>query len=52
MYGLSVRKLDLLHNDHTPKADWIIVRSPSTKRLSRNLERAADVPGPLGCRCK
>src|SRR5678810_321956 len=24
MYGLSVRKLDLLHNDHTPKADWII----------------------------
>jgi len=29
MYGLSVRKLDLLHNDHTPKADWIIVRSPA-----------------------
>jgi CelD/BcsL family acetyltransferase involved in cellulose biosynthesis len=28
MYGLSVRKLDLLHNDHTPKADWIIARSP------------------------
>jgi len=29
MYGVSVRKLDLLHNDHTPRADWIIARSPS-----------------------
>ena len=29
MYGLSVRKLDLLHNDHTPKSDWIIARSPT-----------------------
>lgn len=27
MYGLPVRKLDLLHNDHTPRADWIVVRS-------------------------
>jgi CelD/BcsL family acetyltransferase involved in cellulose biosynthesis len=28
MYGLPVRKLDLLHNDHTPRADCVIVRSP------------------------
>ncbi len=24
MYGLSVRRVDLLHNDHSPRADWII----------------------------
>jgi len=24
MYGLPIRRLDLLHNDHTPRADWII----------------------------
>ena len=28
MYGLSVRKLDLLHNDHTPRTDWIIAGPP------------------------
>jgi CelD/BcsL family acetyltransferase involved in cellulose biosynthesis len=28
MYGLSIRKLDLLHNDHTPRADWIIAGPP------------------------
>ena len=27
MYGLTVRRLDLLHNDHTPRADWIVDRS-------------------------
>ena len=27
MYGLPIRRLDLLHNDHTPRADWIIDRS-------------------------
>lgn len=27
MYGLPVRRLDLLHNDHTPRADWIVDRS-------------------------
>jgi CelD/BcsL family acetyltransferase involved in cellulose biosynthesis len=27
MYGLPVRKLDLIHNDHTPRADFIIVGS-------------------------
>ena len=29
MYGLPARKLDLLHNDHTPRADCIITGSPS-----------------------
>ena len=24
MYGLPIRRLDLLQNDHTPRADWII----------------------------
>jgi CelD/BcsL family acetyltransferase involved in cellulose biosynthesis len=24
MYGLPIRKLDLIHNDHTPRADFII----------------------------
>ena len=24
MYGMSVRKLDLIHNDHTPRADFIV----------------------------
>ena len=24
MYGLPIRKLDLLHNDHTPRADFIV----------------------------
>jgi CelD/BcsL family acetyltransferase involved in cellulose biosynthesis len=24
MYGLPIRKLDLLHNDHTPRTDWIV----------------------------
>jgi CelD/BcsL family acetyltransferase involved in cellulose biosynthesis len=28
MYGLAIRKVDLLHNDHTPRADWIIAGSP------------------------
>jgi CelD/BcsL family acetyltransferase involved in cellulose biosynthesis len=28
MYGLPLCTLDLIHNDHTPRADWIIVRSP------------------------
>lgn len=28
MYGLPIRKLDLLHNDHTPRADWIIAGPP------------------------
>jgi CelD/BcsL family acetyltransferase involved in cellulose biosynthesis len=28
MYGLTVRKLDLLHNDHTPRADCIVAGSP------------------------
>jgi len=27
MYGLPVRRLNLLHNDHTPRADWIVDRS-------------------------
>ena len=27
MYGLPIRKLDLIHNDQTPRADWIVVRS-------------------------
>ena len=27
MYGLPVRKLDLLHNDHTPRAEWIVADS-------------------------
>ena len=27
IYGLPVRRLDLLHNDHTPRADWIVDRS-------------------------
>jgi CelD/BcsL family acetyltransferase involved in cellulose biosynthesis len=27
MYGLPVRSLDLLHNDHTPRTDWIVARS-------------------------
>jgi CelD/BcsL family acetyltransferase involved in cellulose biosynthesis len=27
MYGLPIRRLDLLHNDHTPRADWIVDRS-------------------------
>jgi CelD/BcsL family acetyltransferase involved in cellulose biosynthesis len=30
MYGLPIRKLDLLHNDHTPRADCIITGPPST----------------------
>jgi len=29
MYGLTVRKLDLLHNDHTPRADCIVAGSPA-----------------------
>ena len=29
MYGLPVRKLDLLHNDHTPRADWIVAGAPA-----------------------
>jgi CelD/BcsL family acetyltransferase involved in cellulose biosynthesis len=28
MYGLPVRKLDLIHNDHTPRADFIVAGSP------------------------
>ena len=28
MYGLPVRKVDLLHNDHTPRADVIVIGSP------------------------
>lgn len=28
MYGLTVRKFDLLHNDHTPRADCIVAGSP------------------------
>ena len=28
MYGLTVRKLDLLHNDHTPRVDCIAAGSP------------------------
>ena len=27
MYGLPVRRFDLLHNDHTPRADWIVDQS-------------------------
>jgi CelD/BcsL family acetyltransferase involved in cellulose biosynthesis len=27
MYGLPIRKLDLLHNDHTPRADFIVAAS-------------------------
>lgn len=27
MYGLPVRRLDVLHNDHTPRADWIVASS-------------------------
>jgi CelD/BcsL family acetyltransferase involved in cellulose biosynthesis len=27
MYGLPLRKLDLIHNDHTPRADFIIAAS-------------------------
>jgi CelD/BcsL family acetyltransferase involved in cellulose biosynthesis len=30
MYGLPARKLDWLHNDHTPRADCIVTGSPST----------------------
>ena len=29
MYGLPVRKVDLLHNDHTPRTDWIVAGSPA-----------------------
>lgn len=28
MFGLPIRKLDFLHNDHTPRADWIIAGPP------------------------
>jgi CelD/BcsL family acetyltransferase involved in cellulose biosynthesis len=28
-YGVPVRKLDLLHNDHTPRADFIIAGPPA-----------------------
>jgi CelD/BcsL family acetyltransferase involved in cellulose biosynthesis len=28
MYGLTIRKLDLLQNDHTPRADWIVAGPP------------------------
>lgn len=28
MYGMPVRKLDLLHNDHSPRADWILAGPP------------------------
>jgi CelD/BcsL family acetyltransferase involved in cellulose biosynthesis len=30
MYGLPVRRLNLLHNDHSPRADWIVARSAPT----------------------
>lgn len=44
MYGLSVRKLDLIHNDHTPRADWIIVRSrPDTCAALWNAIRVSPV---------
>jgi CelD/BcsL family acetyltransferase involved in cellulose biosynthesis len=29
MYGVPARKLDFLHNDHTPRADCIVTGSPS-----------------------
>ena len=28
MYGLSIRTLDLIHNDHTPRADFIVAPRP------------------------
>jgi CelD/BcsL family acetyltransferase involved in cellulose biosynthesis len=27
LYGLPIRKIDLLHNDHTPRADFIVAES-------------------------
>ena len=29
MYRLPIRRLDLLHNDHTPRADFVIADAPS-----------------------
>jgi CelD/BcsL family acetyltransferase involved in cellulose biosynthesis len=29
MYGLPIRKIDLLHNDHTPRADVIVTERPA-----------------------
>lgn len=28
MYGLPVRKIDLIHNDHTPRVDFVIAERP------------------------
>jgi CelD/BcsL family acetyltransferase involved in cellulose biosynthesis len=28
LYGLPIRKIDLIHNDHTPRADFIVTESP------------------------
>jgi CelD/BcsL family acetyltransferase involved in cellulose biosynthesis len=29
LYGLPVRRIDLLHNDHTPRADFIVAGTPA-----------------------
>jgi CelD/BcsL family acetyltransferase involved in cellulose biosynthesis len=29
LYGLPVRRIDLLHNDHTPRADFIVTGTPA-----------------------
>jgi CelD/BcsL family acetyltransferase involved in cellulose biosynthesis len=29
MYGVRIRRIDLLHNDHTPRADFIVAERPA-----------------------
>jgi CelD/BcsL family acetyltransferase involved in cellulose biosynthesis len=45
MYGMPVRRLRLLHNDHTPRADFIIAERPeqSYAAIWTALRQASDV---------
>ena len=44
MYGLSIRKLDLLHNDHTPRAEFIVAdgANDAFEAIWQELRRADD----------
>ena len=43
MYGLPIRRLDLLQNDHTPRTDCIVARPPGSRRTR-------DLAAPFGTR--
>ena len=48
MYGIGVRRIQFLHNDHTPKAD-VIVADRADEVVRGAVEDAAEPAGAVGC---